>query len=124
MQHCYRNPCIPFQKFYFHIKQPDNNISFQKYLHYGGFPVIHTADYPVEQAYKIVYDIYSSTILRDTVQRHKIRDIELLERIVKFVFENIGNNFSAKNIADYFKSQIRKVDLNTVYNYLIYNSTQ
>ena len=36
----------------------------------------------------------------------------------RFVFDNIGNKFSAGNIADYFKSQQRKIDLNTVYNYL------
>jgi hypothetical protein len=34
------------------------------------------------------------------------------------VFDNIGNTFSGKNIADYFKSQQRKIDINTVYNYL------
>ena len=84
----------------------------------GGFPVLHTSTYSLESAYKIVFDIYSSAILRDTVQRYKIRDVELLERIVKYVFDNIGNSFSAKNIADYFKSQQRKIDLNTVYNYL------
>ena len=37
---------------------------------------------------------------------------------MKFAFDNIGNKLNAKNIADYFKSQHRKVDLNTVYNYL------
>lgn len=42
----------------------------------------------------------------------------MLERIVKFVFDNIGNRLNAKNIADYFKSQQRKVDINTIYNYL------
>jgi predicted AAA+ superfamily ATPase len=87
-------------------------------LRIGGFPVLHTSNYSIESAYKIVFDIYSSAILRDTVQRHKIRDVELLERIVKYVFDNIGNSFSAKNVADYFKSQQRKIDLNTVYNYL------
>jgi len=91
---------------------------FDYFLRIGGFPVLHTSNYSLESAYKIVYDIYSSAILRDTVQRYKIRDVELLERIVKYVFDNIGNSFSAKNIADYFKSQQRKIDLNTVYNYL------
>ncbi|MCK9508702.1 MAG: DUF4143 domain-containing protein [Pigmentiphaga sp.] len=33
-------------------------------------------------------------------------------------WENIGNTFSGKNVADYFKSQQRKIDINTVYNYL------
>ena len=44
--------------------------------------------------------------------------MELLERVVKYVFDNTGNKFSAKNVADFFKSQHRKIDLNTVYNYL------
>jgi hypothetical protein len=76
------------------------------------------AGYNTETAYKIVYDIYSSAILRDTIQRNKIRDVELLERVVKFIFDNVGNRFSSKSISDYFKSQQRKIDLNTVYNYL------
>jgi predicted AAA+ superfamily ATPase len=84
----------------------------------GGFPVIHTLNYDTETAYKVVRDIYSSVILRDTVQRYKIRDVELLERVVKYAFDNIGNTFSGKNVADYFKSQQRKVDINTIYNYL------
>ncbi|MFT3751800.1 MAG: DUF4143 domain-containing protein [Paludibacter sp.] len=63
-------------------------------------------------------DIYSSVILRDSIQRFNIRNIELLERLVKFLFENVGNRFSAKNIVDYFKNQQRKTDLNTIYNYL------
>ena len=92
--------------------------SFAHFLRIGGFPVIHTGDYSFETAYKVVYDIYSSAVLRDTIQRHQIRDIELLERVIKYVFDNVGNSFSAKNIADYFKSQQRKIDLNTVYNYL------
>lgn len=91
---------------------------FRRYLRSGGFPAIHTADYTYDAIYKIVYDIYSSVILRDTVQRNNIRNIELLDRIVKFIFDNIGNKLNAQNIADYFKSQQRKVDLNTVYNYL------
>jgi predicted AAA+ superfamily ATPase len=91
---------------------------FNTFLRMGGFPVLHIADYPPDAVYKVVYDIYSSAILRDTIQRNNIRDVELLERVVKFVFDNVGNKFSAKNVADYFKSQQRKIDLNTVYNYL------
>ncbi|MGV8090845.1 MAG: ATP-binding protein [Mangrovibacterium sp.] len=88
------------------------------FIRMGGFPVIHTATYSTDTAYKIIYDIYSSVILRDTVQRYNIRDVELLERVVKYVFDNIGNSFSARNVSDYFKNQQRKIDLNTIYNYL------
>lgn len=108
---------LDFRHHYFSEKQNTTNL-FLHYLRSGGFPVIHTADYPTEVAYKVVYDIYSSVILRDTVQRYKIRDVELLERVIKYALDNIGNTFSGKNVADYFKSQQRKVDVNTVYNYL------
>lgn len=91
---------------------------FDFFMRMGGFPALHITEYSFETAYKVVYDIYSSIILRDTIQRYNIRDVELLERVVKYVFDNIGNKFSAKNVADYFKSQQRKIDLNTVYNYL------
>jgi len=91
---------------------------FELFLRLGGFPALHTGEYTYETAYKVVFDIYSSAILRDTVQRYNIRDVELLERVVKYVFDNVGNKFSAKNVADYFKSQQRKIDLNTVYNYV------
>ena len=91
---------------------------FESYIRLGGFPLIHTSDYDTDTVYKIVNDIYSSVILRDTIQRYNIRHIELLDRVIKFVFENVGNRFSSKNVADYFKSQQRKIDINTVYNYL------
>jgi uncharacterized protein len=96
----------------------DLHREFESFLRLGGFPVLHTGEYSYESAYKVVFDIYSSAILRDTVQRYNIRDVELLERVVRYVFDNVGNKFSAKNVADYFKSQRRRIDLNTVYNYL------
>jgi predicted AAA+ superfamily ATPase len=91
---------------------------FRTFLRRGGFPVLHIAEYTNETADRIVFDIYSSIILRDVVQRIRIRDVELLERVVRYVFDNVGNKFSAKNVADYFKSQQRRIDLNTIYNYL------
>jgi predicted AAA+ superfamily ATPase len=108
---------LEFRKHYFSQEQNSGNL-FIEYLRKGGFPMIHTSDYSEESAYKLIYDIYSSVILRDTVQRYKIRDVELLERVIKYAIDNIGNTFSGKNVADYFKSQQRRIDINTVYNYL------
>jgi predicted AAA+ superfamily ATPase len=108
---------IDFRTHYFQ-EEKNTEMQFKAYLKCGGFPVVNIADYSLDSAYKIIHDIYSSVILRDTVQRYKIRDTELLERIIKFAFDNLGNTFSGKNVADYFKSQQRKIDINTVYNYL------
>lgn len=109
---------LQFKEHYFPHDNQSPKESFVRYLRLGGFPVLHTVNYTEATAYKVIYDIYSSVILRDTVQRYNIRDVELLERVVKYVFDNIGNTFSGKNVADYFKSHQRKIDLNTVYNYL------
>ena len=92
--------------------------SFVTYLRKGGFPIIHTGNYDEDTTYKVIQDIYASVLLRDTIQRYKIRDIELLERVTRYAFDNIGNTFSGKSISDYFKSQSRKTDVNTIYNYL------
>ena len=109
---------LQFQDCYFPQRSITPREAFTAYLRKGGFPVIHTADYGEQEVYKIVADIYASVLLRDTIQRFNIRDIELLERVVKYTFDNIGNSFSGKNIADYFKNQKRKLDVNTIYNYL------
>jgi hypothetical protein len=88
------------------------------YIRRGGFPSIHIGKYDEETSKMIVNDIYDSIVLRDVVKRYKIRNIELLNRIMKYIMDNIGNIFSAKNISDYFKSEHRKVDITTIYNYI------
>ncbi|MGE4454322.1 MAG: ATP-binding protein [Sphaerochaeta sp.] len=89
------------------------------YIRRGGFPAVHlTSDYDEKATYMIINDIFDSIVLRDVVQRYKIRDVELLRRILNFIADSVGHTISAKRIADYFKSQARKVDINTVYTYL------
>jgi uncharacterized protein len=109
---------LEFKRIFTGAEITDIQKEFIRYIRLGGFPVIHIADYSYEDAYKIINDIYASVTLRDVVRRNKIRNIELLEKTVKYVFENIGNMFSAKKVSDYFKNQQRKVDIETVYNYL------
>ena len=109
---------LRFQADYFPDMEISRKEAFANYLRRGGFPVVHTSLNTEESAYRMVHDIYSSIILRDTVKRYNIRDVELLERVVRFAFDNIGNTFSGKSVADFFRSQMRKVDINTVYNYL------
>ena len=88
------------------------------YIKYGGFPAIHLQEYPLEDAYTIVRDIYNSTIFFDIVKRNQVRKVDQLERVVKFVFDNVGRTFSAKSISDYLKSEHRTIDNETVYSYL------
>ncbi len=43
-----------------------------------------------------LHDVYSSVLLRDVIARNKIRDTALLESIVLYLMDNVGNTFSAK----------------------------
>ena len=96
----------------------DTKTELANYVRLGGFPATHLQAYSQEEVYTIVRDIYNSTIFSDIVRRSQIRKIDQLERIVKYTFNNVGNTFSAKSIADYLKSEHRSLDNETVYNYL------
>ena len=97
----------------------DAKTELANYVRLGGFPATHLQAYSQEEVYTIVRDIYNSTIFSDIVRRSQIRKIDQLERIVKYTFNNVGNTFSAKSIADYLKSEHRSLDNETVYNYLL-----
>lgn len=96
----------------------DAKTELANYVRLGGFPATHLQAYSQEEVYTIVRDIYNSTIFSDIVRRSQIRKIDQLERIVKYTFNNVGNTFSAKSIADYLKSEHRSLDNETVYTYL------
>lgn len=91
---------------------------FEEYLQFGGLPAIHNFNYDKNNIYQYLSDIYNSVLLKDVISRNNIRDIELLERIVLYILDNVGNTFSAKNISDFLKNQGRKLGVETVYNYL------
>ncbi|MBQ6863093.1 MAG: ATP-binding protein [Clostridia bacterium] len=107
---------LTFKKQYAAIE--DVHKELVNYIQYGGFPAIHLQQYPLDNAYTIVRDIYNSTIFSDIVKRNQLRKADQLERVVKFVFDNVGKTFSAKSISDYLKSEHRSLDNETVYNYL------
>ena len=107
---------LTFKKQYGEVE--DIHKELVNYIKYGGFPAIHLQEYPLDNAYTIVRDIYNSTIFSDIVKRNQVRKVDQLERVVKFVFDNVGKTFSAKSISDYIKSEHRTIDNETVYNYL------
>lgn len=107
---------LTFKKSYTTLK--DLKLEFSQYVRLGGFPATHLQDYSQDEVYTIVKDIYNSTIFSDIVRRNQVKKIDQLERVVKYTFNNIGNTFSAKSISNYFKSEQRKIDNETVCSYL------
>lgn len=96
----------------------DEKDTFLKYVELGGMPFLGNLRMDSNTSIQYLEDIYRSVLLKDVIERNKIRDVDLLERIILYVISNIGRTFSAKSISDYLKSENRKVSSDTVYNYI------
>ncbi len=101
-------------------KETDAWNHFHTYLQYGGFPALSHFDLDKEIVYQYISSLYNTILLKDVVKRFHVRNINLLENITKYTFDNIGNIFSAKKISDYLKSQRLAIGVETVQNYLAY----
>ena len=91
---------------------------FQKYLLAGGMPYLANLDYAEEPSRKYLQDLFNSVVLKDIVKRNKVRDVDLLERIIAYVMANVGTTFSATSISKFLKNEQRTVATETVLNYL------
>lgn len=110
---------IEFKKTYIQsLQDASSDEYFDLYLKTGGFPFVAKSNHSQEENYQIVDGIFSTVVTRDISKRHNISNLEMFNRVVRFVLENLGKNFSAKTIFDFFKSQQRSIAIETIYNYL------
>ncbi len=93
---------------------------FQKYLVSGGMPYLANIRYADEPSRQYLLDLFHSVQLKDILIRNKIRDVDLLERIISYITVNIGNPFSATSLAKFLKSEHRTVAPDTILNYIKY----
>lgn len=90
---------------------------YREYIENGSFPYL--LELSGKKAKNIYLEgIYNSVVLKDVVSRKKILDVPMLENVIRFVFDNIGNPTSATKIANFLTSTGNKISVNTVENYL------
>lgn len=99
-------------------KNNDLEQQFFRYLDFGGIPFLSHIDYDPEASKDYLKDLYGAILLKDVVRRKKIRDVDLLDRIVRYVMNETGHAFSARSISDFFKGEKRIVAPETVLNYI------
>ena len=93
---------------------------FLRYVREGGMPFIYDAKIQGAPATAYLTDVFGSVVVKDIAKRHKIRDIDLLERILLYLVSEVGHLFSASSIQKYLKHENRSISLETLYNYLRY----
>jgi len=98
--------------------QEDATAAFDAYLEFGGMPFLSHIGYMPEPSRGYLVDLYSSILMKDIVRRHKIRDVDLLSRVIGYVMSETGHVFSAASILRYLKHEHRSASFDTVMNYL------
>jgi predicted AAA+ superfamily ATPase len=93
---------------------------FAKYLTLGGMPYLGNLRFEEAASQIYLQDLFNSVVLKDIVKRNKVRDVDLLERIIAYVFGGVGTTFSAASISKYFKSENRIAAPETIMNYIGY----
>ena len=102
---------------YFELVGGDKRDTWNAYYHNGGFPYAAAIkDEEIRKDY--IAGIYNTVLLKDIVARKRISDIPLLESVIRFLFDNIGNIVSANKIANSLTSYGRKTTSVTVENYI------
>ena len=78
---------------------------FQKYLQFGGMPILHQFDFNSARINEALEGIYSTVILRDVLERNKVADQILLHKLVVFLCGNIGSITSPNNIGNVLSTE-------------------
>jgi predicted AAA+ superfamily ATPase len=102
---------------YYELVGGDKRDAWNGYYRNGGFP--YTAaleDEDIRRDY--LSGIYSTVLLKDIVARKRIGDVPLLESVIRFLFDNVGNIVSPKKIADSLTAYGRKTTSVTVESYI------
>lgn len=108
---------LSFEEIYDEASEKDIEQQFLDYIRIGGLPgcLVFDAE-STSKNYR--RDLYSSILLKDIVKRYKVRDVELLQRFMKYMMNNVGQIFSAGSITKYLKNEGRKLSKETIYNYI------
>lgn len=91
---------------------------YRKYIENSSFPYILNYDNNNKEIRDYLNSLYSTVLLKDIVARYRISDVMMLESVIKFVFDNIGNQLSLSKIANTMTSDGRKIDVKTVEKYM------
>jgi len=106
-----------FIRFHSFENTPD---SFNAYLKYGGLPYLANLELTDEIVYEYLRNIYNTIVLKDIVERYKIRNVSLLQNLTLFLADNLGSIVSAKRISEFLKSQRIDLSVKVIIEYLSY----
>lgn len=109
---------LSYQEFLQFHKLSNSQDSLTKYLTFGGMPFLIHLELTSSQVFEYLSNVYSTILLKDVVEKEKIRNVAFLENLVQYISDNIGSLFSSNNISKYLKSQQIQMSPQLIINYL------
>ena len=107
-----------FMKFH---SQEDSDETLRKYLSYGGLPGLRVIGLEDEEmVWEYLRSVFNTVMLKDVIERHKIRNIPFLNNLIAFLADTIGKENSATGISKKMKSEGIDVSSNVVLDYTNY----
>ena len=101
------------------VRVANEDAAFADYLRFGGMPALfRLAQRREEDVSQLLRTIYETIILNDVVARLRIADIDLLSKLVRYVFSTSGTLFSTNKIVNTLASSGRKASQETIDGYL------
>lgn len=94
----------------------ENDLSrkYREYVESSSFPYVLNLKGQQREIREYLEGLYSTIVVKDISLRKKLTDTMMLESVIRFIFDNIGNQLSTKKIADTMTSEGRKIDVKTV----------
>lgn len=92
--------------------------AYRQYVEFGAFPYVGQLQGDKELIRDYLTGLYHTIVLKDVVTRRKISDVMMLESVVRFLADNIGNLTAIKRISDTMTSVGRKISTHTVESYI------
>ena len=92
---------------------------FDDYIIWGGMPQRFSMNDEL-QVKTYLSDVYNSIVIKDIVERFKIKDLDLFNKILTFIITTPSQTFSAESLSSYLLSENIEVSKMTIYNYLEY----
>lgn len=78
---------------------------FQRYLQFGGMPILREYHFNETRSNQALEGIYSTVVLRDILQRNSQADYEILQKIMLFLCSNIGSITSPNSIGNVLSNE-------------------
>ena len=91
--------------------------AYMDYISRSSFPYSLELDTPSEVS-DYLSGVYSTIVVKDIMSRKRLPDVMMLESVIRFTADNIGNILSTKRIADIMTADGRKIDQKMVERYL------